>query len=40
MLSFFETGKASFDPSETLDVMKLRDAVLKAVENLDVKVEI
>ena len=40
MLSFFETGNISFDPSETLDVMKLRDAVLKAVENLDVKVEI
>ena len=40
MLNFFESGNASFDPSETLDVMKLRDAVLKAVENLDVKVEI
>ena len=32
MLSFFETGKASFDPSETLEVMRLRDAALKAVE--------
>jgi hypothetical protein len=40
MLNFFESGNASFDPSETLDVIKLRDAVLKAVENLDVKVEI
>ena len=32
MLNFFETGKTSFDVSETLEVMKLRDAVLKAVE--------
>ena len=32
MLNFFETGKASFDCSETLDVMALRDAALKAVE--------
>ncbi len=33
MLNFFETGKASFDPSETLEVMALRDAALRAVEN-------
>ena len=33
MLNFFETGKASFDPSETLEVMALRDAALTAVEN-------
>jgi len=33
MLNFFETGKASFDPSETLEVMALRDAALAAVEN-------
>ncbi len=32
MLNFFETGRASFDTAETLEVMKLRDAVLKAVE--------
>ena len=32
ILSFFETGKASFKTSETLDVMALRDAALKAVE--------
>jgi hypothetical protein len=30
MLRFFETGKASFDPEETLEVMRLRDAILKA----------
>lgn len=30
MLNFFETGKASFDPKETLEVMRLRDAILKA----------
>lgn len=32
MLNFFETGKTSFDPSETFEVMRLRDAALKAVE--------
>ena len=30
MLNFFETGKAAFDPKETLEVMRLRDAILKA----------
>ena len=35
MLNFFETGKASFDPSKTLEVMALRDAALAAVENPD-----
>ncbi len=33
MLNFFETGTASFDCAETLDVMSLRDAVSKATEN-------
>ena len=33
MLNFFETGKASFDCAETLEVMALRDAALRAVEN-------
>ena len=33
MLNFFETGKASFDCAETLEVMALRDAALTAVEN-------
>ena len=40
MLSFFKTGKASFDPSETLSVMSLRDAALKAVENPDEEISV
>ena len=40
MLGFFETGKASFDPSETLEVMRLRDAVLTAVQNPDEEIEV
>ena len=32
MLRFFETGKPGFDPNETLEVMKLRDMALAAVE--------
>ena len=31
MLHFFETGETSFDPAETLEVMKLRDMALAAV---------
>ncbi len=40
MLSFFETGKTSFAGSETLEVMGLRDAVLKATENPDEEIEV
>ena len=40
MISFFETGKTSFDTSETLSVSKLRDAVLAAVENPETEIEI
>lgn len=40
MLSFFESGKASFDRSETLDVMALRDAALKAVESPDEEIAV
>ena len=40
MLSFFETGKARFDPSETLSVMALRDAALKAVESPDEEITV
>ena len=40
MLSFFETGAASFEPSETLEVMRLRDAALKAVECPDEEIEV
>lgn len=40
MLSFFETGKASFETSETLEVMRLRDAALKAVECPDEEIAV
>ena len=32
ILNFFETGEVSFDTQETLEVMRMRDAILKAVE--------
>lgn len=38
MLRFFETGKTSFDPVETLEVSRLRDAVLKATETPDAEI--
>jgi hypothetical protein len=38
MLRFFETGKTSFDPVETLYVSRLRDAVLKATETPDAEI--
>ena len=28
ILRFFETGDTSFDPAETLEVMKIRDALI------------
>lgn len=40
MLNFFETGKTSFDVSETLEVMALRDAALKAVECPDEEIAV
>jgi len=40
MLNFFETGKASFDCAETLEVMALRDAALAAVENPGEEIEV
>ena len=40
MLNFFETGKTSFDVSETLDVMALRDAALKATLKPDDEIEV
>ena len=40
MLNFFETGKTSFDVSETVEVMKLRDAVLKATETPGEEIEV
>jgi hypothetical protein len=40
MLNFFETGATSFDPAETLDVSRLRDAALNATENPDKEIEV
>ena len=40
ILNFFKTGELSFDASETLAVMKLCEAAIKATENLSVEVEI
>ena len=40
MLRFFETGETSFDPVETLEISKLRDAVLAATENLESVIEV
>lgn len=40
MLRFFETGETSFEPAETLEVIKLRDAVLIAVENPEMEIEV
>lgn len=40
ILRFFETGKTSFDPAETLAVSRLRDAVLSATENPDREIEV
>jgi hypothetical protein len=34
MLHFFESGETSFDSSETLEVMRLRDMALSAAEKL------
>lgn len=33
ILNFYETGERSFDPSETLEIMKIRTGVIKAFEN-------
>ena len=40
ILVFFETGKISFDTAETQEVMKIREAALKAKDTPDVWVEI
>ena len=34
MISFFETGKVSFDVNETLEVMKLREAAIRGTKEL------
>lgn len=33
ILNFYETGERSFDPNETLEVMKIRTGVIKSFEN-------
>ena len=40
ILRFFETGETSFDPTETLEVMKIRDAVIKGKANPDERIAI
>ncbi len=40
MLNFFETGSASFNQAETLEVMKVRDGILKADACEDTWVEL
>jgi len=40
ILNFFETGEHSFDPSETLLVMKLREAMLRGTERLGEWIEV
>lgn len=40
ILIFFETGKISFDTAETQEVMKIREAALKAMSTPDIWVEI
>lgn len=40
ILIFFETGKISFDTAETLEVMKIREAALKAMNASEAWIEI
>ena len=40
ILNFFETGEHSFDPSETLLVMKLRESMLRGTESLGEWIEV
>ena len=40
ILNFFETGETSFDIKETLDVMKIRDGILKGTAEPDKWIEI
>ncbi len=40
ILNFFSTGKISFDVSETLEVIKIREAAVKASENLGKVIEL
>ncbi len=40
ILTFFEDGKLPFDSAQTLEVMKIRDAILKARENIGVEIPV
>ena len=40
MLRFFKTGEPSFDTAQTLDVMKIREAVLKGCAQLGTKISL
>jgi predicted dehydrogenase len=40
MIRFFKEGTPSFDPAETLEVMKIREAALKAVDAGGVRVKL
>lgn len=40
IIRFFETGKTSFDQSETLEVMKIREGALRACETPDIWIEL
>lgn len=40
ILHFFETGELSFDPSETLEVMRLREGAMLAGENDDTWIDL
>ena len=40
ILEFFKTGKCPFDTKQTLDVMKIRTGVIKAVDCLDKRIKL
>ncbi len=40
MLHFFETGEISFDPTETLEVMKIREGAMLAADQLDTWIDL
>jgi hypothetical protein len=39
LLRFFEDGRCSFDTAETLEVMKIREAIIKSIENYGQQVD-
>ena len=40
ILRFYKTGEVSFDTKQTLEVMKIREAVIKGQEKLDEWIEL